>query len=81
MVVAGKPGKPRAIRVDYPSDSLSIELTPSKFRHIKLFDEFEEWDTTLAKKETIAKIRVFKNDSLIDEIPWSKRSKHREIKY
>lgn len=81
MVVAGKPGKPRAIRVDYPSDSLTIELTPSKFRHIKLFDEFEEWDTTLAKKENIAQIRFFKNDTLIDEIPWSKRSKHREIKY
>ena len=81
MVVAGKPGKPRAIRVDYPSDTLSIELTPSKFRHIKLFDEFEEWDTTLAKKENIAQIRVFKNDSLIDEVPWSKRSKYREIKY
>ena len=80
-VVAGKPGKPRAIRVDYPSDTLSIELTPSKFRHIKLFDEFQAWDTTLAKKENIAQIRVFKNDSLVDEIPWSKRSKHREIKY
>ena len=34
-----------------------------------------------AKKENIAQIRVFKNDSLIDEIPWSKRSKHSEIKY
>ena len=81
MVVAGKPGKPRAIRVDYPSDTLSIELAPAEFRHIKLFDEFQEWDTTLAKKENIAKIRVFKNDSLIDEVPWSKRSKYREIKY
>lgn len=81
MVVAGKPGRPRAIRVDYPSDSLTIELAPAEFKHIKLFDEFQDWDTTLAKKENIAQIRVFKNDSLIDEIPWSKRSKHREIKY
>ena len=44
-VVAGKPGKPRAIRVDYPSDSLTIELAPAEFKHIKLFDEFQEWDT------------------------------------
>ena len=80
-VVAGKPGKPRAIRVDYPSDSLTIELAPAEFKHIKLFDEFQEWDTALAKKENIAQIRVFKNDSLIDEIPCIKRIKHREIKY
>lgn len=69
QIIDRKPGSASSLLIEYPLDSITIELFPDKFRFMKQFDEKGQWDIKLFKKETIAIIRVIKNDSVVDVIP------------
>ena len=67
-IESGKPGFARSLLILF-KDSISIELVPTDFKHMKAFDIKGEWDMDSLKKEQIKEIYVFKNDSLIEAIP------------
>lgn len=67
-----KPGVASSLSVYYPSDSLTVELFPSKFEHMKTYDSNGIWNIEEIKKEKISIIRVSKNDIVINVIPYKK---------
>lgn len=67
-----KPGVASSLSVYYPSDSITVELFPSTSEHMNTYDANGIWNMKEVKKEKISVIRVLKNDTVIEVIPYKK---------
>jgi len=70
IINEGKPRVAISLLVIYPN-SITIELFPKEFKYMKQFDELGKWNLELFKKETIETIRILKNNSVIDVVPYN----------
>jgi hypothetical protein len=67
VIIDSKPGKANYLLVVY-NDNMTIEIYPTKFKHMKEFDPKLVWDIKKFKLETIKKIRIYDHDKLVKEV-------------